>query len=114
MDVEGTTALMSAAIHGDLSTGRLLMKSGADVTCKNAFNYTAFDYAEAAVNWNANLEWTLRQAMDEAKAAAAAKAAAEAAEASRQPEPAAFVPDMTTGQSLNIARPLRLKTGSMP
>jgi hypothetical protein len=107
----GTTPLMLAADNGDFRSASILMKFGADLCCRDAFNKTAFDYASGAKNWNASLEWRLKFATEKEIAEAEAKAAAEAV---APPEPAPFIVDVTTGQELNLARPLRLKTGATP
>lgn len=104
---DGATALMCAAGQGDMRCATLLMTAGADLLRKDNSGRTAFDHAAEALNWNAKLEWTLKLETQ--------KALDEAAKAPPPPleEPAPFVADVTTGQALNLSRPLRLKTGAM-
>ena len=103
----GVTALMCAAGQGDLSSAMLLMEFGADLLRKDSIGRTAFDYASDALNWNAKLEWTLKaetqKALEKAKEAAAKVLPPE--------EPPPFVADVTTGQAVNVSRPLSLKMG---
>lgn len=105
---DGATALMCAAGQGDLRSATLLMKAGADLLRKDKSGRTAFDYASEALNWDGKLEWMLKMETQ--------KAREEAAKAPPPPkeEPAPFVADVTTGQAVSIARPLRLKTGVTP
>ncbi|MEZ0225599.1 MAG: ankyrin repeat domain-containing protein [Alphaproteobacteria bacterium] len=106
---DGVTALMCAAGQGDFSSAMLLMEFGADLLQKDKSGRTAFDYACDADNWNGNLEWKLKAETDRAR-----EAAAKAPPPPPPEEPPPFIADVTTGQAVSIARPLRLKSGAAP